>query len=362
MYAAVAIGVIALVSCLFYFLMVYHIDHLYFSSQQQRIEEVVDSHPAAGEKKLVLDAKDKPETRKVLSRYLSDSQIEDLFSGKMIHFKHAGEFGTALYSPEDQDKQIVLLLSENTYGKGIRKRFGWLLAGTFLLSTVLIYIIGKRYSVRMVNTIDAAYQSEKDFISNASHEINNPLTAILGECEITLLKERTPGEYEAALKRIATETKRIVQLMKHLLFLSHGDKEILKNATEPIMLANFLMQFLDDRIHFSPDTFAFVVDANPHLLKIAISNLINNALKYSGDKPVEIRLRGSVLEIEDQGIGIPEEELDRIYQPFYRASNTREFKGHGIGLSLTMRILTLYGAEVKIRSAIGTGTTVSVHF
>ncbi|MCC8096011.1 MAG: sensor histidine kinase, partial [Tannerellaceae bacterium] len=175
-------------------------------------------------------------------------------------------------------------------------------------------------------------------------------------------KERTPAEYEASLRRIATETKRIVQLMKHLLFLSHGDREILKNATEPVMLANFLMQFLDNRIHFSPDTFAFVVHANPHLLKIAISNLIQNALKYSGDQPVEIRLRGHVLEIEDQGIGIPPEELESIYQPFYRASNTREFKGHGIGLSLSLRILTIYGAQLKITSTLGSGTLVSISF
>ena len=89
----------------------------------------------------------------------------------------------------------------------------------------------------MVDRIDAAYQSEKAFISNASHELNNPLTAIQGECEISLLKERSPEEYQA------TETSRIIQLIKHLLFLSHGDKEIQKSAMETIFLADFLMQF-----------------------------------------------------------------------------------------------------------------------
>lgn len=152
----------------------------------------------------------------------------------------------------------------------------------------------------MVDRIDAAYQSEKAFISNASHELNNPLTAIQGECEISLLKERTPAEYQSALKRIASENKRIIQLMKHLLFLSHGDKEILKNATETIMLADFLMQFVGNRIKFTTDTFAFCLTANPHLLKIAISNILNNACKYSGEEPVEMRLMGSVLEIKIQ--------------------------------------------------------------
>lgn len=155
----------------------------------------------------------------------------------------------------------------------------------------------------MVDRIDAAYQSEKAFISNASHELNNPLTAIQGECEISLLKERSPEEYQAALRRIATETSRIIQLIKHLLFLSHGDKEIQKSAMETIFLADFLMQFSSARISFSPDNFSYMISANPYLLKIAIKNILSNACKYSDDKPVEMRLRGSVLTISDRGIG-----------------------------------------------------------
>lgn len=222
----------------------------------------------------------------------------------------------------------------NPYGAAIRQHIGWLLLGLLAVSAVLIYFVGRWYAVRMVDRIDAAYRSEKSFVSNASHELNNPLTAIQGECEISLMKERTPAEYQEALRRIASETKRIIQLMKHLLFLSHGDREILKNAVEPIFLAEFLMQWATGRISFSPDNFAFIVRANPNLLKIAIGNILSNACKYSGEKPVEMRLRSNRLEIIDAGIGIPQEEAERIFQPFYRASNTREYSGHGIGLSL----------------------------
>ena len=108
------------------------------------------------------------------------------------------------------------------YGGDIQYRIGWLLLEMLVISAVLVYFVGRLYATRMVDRIDAAYQSEKSFISNASHELNNPLTAIQGECEISLLKERTPAEYQAALGRIASETKRIIQLMKNLLFLSHG--------------------------------------------------------------------------------------------------------------------------------------------
>lgn len=255
---------------------------------------------------------------------------------------------------------LILYLFYVWCGEGIK--IGWLLLLLPVVSGMLIYFVGRLYAGRIVNRINVAYHSEKSFISNASHELNNPLTAIQGECEISLLKERTPAEYQAALGRIASETKRIIQLMKQLLFLSHGDKEILKGTVEPIYLTEFLSQFAVSSVSFSPDSFAMVVNANPYLLKMAIGNIIANARKYSDNKPVEIVLKNSVLRIIDQGIGIPPEELSRIYQPFYRGSNTRAYAGNGIGLSLSLRILQTYGAEIDITSELSRGTTVAISF
>jgi signal transduction histidine kinase len=216
---------------------------------------------------------------------------------------------------------------------------------------------------RVITWIDNAYQSEKAFISNASHELNNPLTAIHGECEISLLKERSIGEYQSALHRISKETSRIIRLMKHLMFLSKGENEILMAESETIILAEFIMtRFNMDRVVFYTDNFALMIKANPDLLKTAIENIIGNALKYSGDKEVEVRLRSFVLEIRDHGIGIPPEELSRVFQPFYRASNTRGYDGSGIGLSLSIHILRAYGAEVSITSVPGEGTKVRIEF
>lgn len=323
---------------------------------QQRYEETL---PVATE--ILLNA-DSLETRQVLSRYLDATQVRSLYQEDIVHFKHDTQMGAALYYPDNEGNFIVIVLSGNQYGMDIQHRIGWLLLGLILVSSVLIYFVGRLYATRMVDRIDAAYQSEKAFISNASHELNNPLTAIQGECEISLLKERSPEEYQAALRRIATETSRIIQLIKHLLFLSHGDKEIQKSAMETIFLADFLMQFSSARISFSPDNFSYMISANPYLLKIAIKNILSNACKYSDDKSVEMRLRGSVLTISDRGIGIPPEELKRIFQPFYRASNTREYAGHGVGLSLSLRILSTYGAKVNIISDLGVGTSVEIDF
>ena len=222
--------------------------------------------------------------------------------------------------------------------------------------------ISRRYAAQMVERIDWAYQSEKAFISNASHELNNPLTAIQGECEISLMRERTAKEYQDALRRIAMENHRVIQLIKQLLFLARGDREQLQKAIDTFCLADYLMPFTSERISFSPDNFAYQVEANPDLLKIALQNILQNACKYSGDKPVEMRLRGSVLSIVDQGIGIPPEEIQRVTQPFYRASNAHAYAGRGIGLSLSLRILRKYGASVQITSRLGEGTTVAIDF
>ena len=380
-YSAITIGVIAVVTLVFYLVSTSYISRLYYSYLtekayataqkhwekdetddesyariQQRYEETL---PVATE--ILLNA-DSLETRQVLSRYLDATQVRSLYQEDIVHFKHDTQMGAALYYPDNEGNFIVIVLSGNQYGMDIQHRIGWLLLGMLVISAVLVYFVGRLYATRMVDRIDAAYQSEKSFISNASHELNNPLTAIQGECEISLLKERTPAEYQAALGRIASETKRIILLMKNLLFLSHGDKEILKNARETVLLADFLMQFVGNRVRFTTDHFAFAIEANPHLLKIAIGNILNNACKYSGEAPVEMQLKGSVLTITDMGIGIPEEEIARVYQPFYRASNTREFAGHGIGLSLSMRILRSYGAEITITSEVGKGTTVEIEF
>lgn len=381
-YSTVTLGVIAAVTLCFYLIATSYIERLYYSYLTEKAYATAEKHwekdevdaesyariqeryeetlPVATE--ILLDADSLPATRRALQPYLTEAAIQALYRGEVVRFRTNKQAGAALYYPDNEGNFIVLVLSNNRYGAEIQQHIGWLLLGLLLVSAILIYFVGRWYAVRMVDRIDAAYRSEKSFISNASHELNNPLTAIQGECEISLLKERTPAEYQEALRRIASETKRIIQLMKHLLFLSHGDREILKNAVEPVFLAEFLMQWATGRISFSPDNFAFVAKANPNLLKIAIGNILSNACKYSADKPVEMRLRSNQLEIIDTGIGIPAEEVEQIFQPFYRASNTREYSGHGIGLSLSARILQTYGARVTVHSVVGEGTTVRIEF
>ena len=381
-YTGIIVSLIAVVTIVFYFFAIHSISHLYYSfltdkayatAEKHWEKDEVDADSYASIQKhyeetlpviseILLDADKTEETSRLLSRYLLEKEIQKLYNKEVIQFKHNEQVGVALYYPDNEGNFIVLIISNNQYGKEIQKYTGWLFLAFLLISAILVYLVGKMYAIRMVDRIDAAYHREKAFISNASHELNNPLTAIQGECEISLLKERTPAEYQSALLRIASETKRIIQLMKHLLFLSHGDEEILKNAQEPILLADFIKQMQNNRIACITDSSDFTVHANPYLLKVALGNLLDNACKYSGNKPVEVKLEANILSIIDNGIGIPESELKQISQPFYRASNTRGYAGHGIGLSLSFRILRIYGAKVTINSVLHKGTIIRIEF
>lgn len=334
------------------------LDESDYKQVQKRYEQ---SLPTAKEFILNADSTDKARLR--LSDFLSDEEIDELYKSHILHFSGKEyQRGVALYYPDNEGNFIVVIQSNNKYGADIVSFMGWFLLGAFVVTFILVYCVGKLYAIRLVNRIDEAYQSEKSFIRNASHELNNPLTAILGECEITLLKERKAAEYKSSLMRIESETRRIIMLMKHLLFLSHGDKEIMKSIVEPININQFVRQFENDKVKIIDDGKGFILNANPNLLKIAISNIVNNACKYSGENNVSLSVEDRSIIIEDKGIGIPKDELKNITQPFYRAKNVRSFEGNGIGLALSIKIIKCYGGKVIINSREKIGTRVEIIF
>ena len=364
-------------------------------------------------KEILLNTDSMETVKDTLDKYLNKEQQKRLFMEEPVSFRYKKEVGAALYYPDNEGNFIVLILARNNYGTEIQNHVLILILLLFIFSSISVYFIGRFYANRMLapvkrilkelrrirgnnlniriktagnhdelddlitsingmlDRIDAAFKSEKSFVSSASHELNNPLTAIQGECEISLLKERSPQEYIKALNRISDESKRISLLIKSLLFLSHQDEELLKNNMEDVDLAELLIILCaeNERMQFS-NTFQKenlpVVRANLHLLKIAIRNILNNACKYSGEQPVAVRLYpkegNTILEIEDNGIGIPEDEIQLIFQAFYRATNTREYSGHGIGLGLSLKILSIYGARMEILSELNTYTKVLITF
>ncbi|RYZ14320.1 MAG: HAMP domain-containing histidine kinase, partial [Sphingobacteriales bacterium] len=122
------------------------------------------------------------------------------------------------------------------------------------------------------------------------------------------------------------------------------------------------LEFNLDELPENPDL--LTVHGNQGYLKRAIGNIVNNALKYSDGKPVEMAVSSSDhkvhIRVKDNGIGIEKADLMRIFQPFYRGSNARQLEGHGIGLSLAMSVFQMHNGTVNIDSAPGQGTTVDI--
>lgn len=385
------------------------VDEQSYQIIQRKYDELL---PEAHE--ILLNMDSLSEVRDTLNKYLTQQQQTLLIACEdsiPFSFKYKDQLGAALYYPDNEGNFIVLVMSRNAYGTEIQEHLLLLSIFLVLFSSILIYFIGKIYSGRilvplqhilkelkkiranslnrrlkktgnndeleeiivtlnsMLDRLDSAFKAEKSFVSHASHELNNPITAIQGECEISLLKERSTGEYVEALQRISSESKRLSNLIRHLLFLSRQDEELLKNNMEEIPLQDMLTDLTTGnariRLHIQESGTQAAVQANPYLLKIALKNIIDNACKYS-EKEVDITLsrinQQVVIEIEDRGIGIPQEEIEHIFQSFYRGSNTHDYAGQGIGLSLTMKIISAYNGKLEISSEIEKGTKVRVIF
>jgi signal transduction histidine kinase len=112
------------------------------------------------------------------------------------------------------------------------------------------------------------------------------------------------------------------------------------------------------------DEFKLTIRGDDQLLKAAFTNIIENGCKYSNDRTTNVFIQSSdgavVLRFRDNGIGIPPADLPNIFEPFYRGTNTKNIKGHGIGLSMVKGIIRLHKGTIHLHSAAGSGTTVMV--
>jgi signal transduction histidine kinase len=229
----------------------------------------------------------------------------------------------------------------------------------------------------LLNRLETAFETQKNFISNASHEFGTPITSIMGEAEVSLMKERSTSEYQQSLKSILTQSERLREISQSLLFLAQTgykdnslDFEIIR-ADELIWEAKEIIDKINPKNNIEID-FSLLpenpkklkIPGNKQLLILAFSNILTNACKYSYNKPVRVSLASAdthvLLLFKDQGVGIPELEMQFIYDPFYRASNTHHFEGYGIGLPLTSNIIKIHNGELLVSSIQDKGTTVQI--
>jgi signal transduction histidine kinase len=229
----------------------------------------------------------------------------------------------------------------------------------------------------MLNRLENSFDAQKNFVSNISHELRTPLAAIITELELSINKERTIEEYKTAILNALKDAKKLVRISNSLLdvakasydpseivFKSVRIDEILMDALQQVQKAN--PEYKID-IHFENDfenDNQISVNGNEYLLKVAFVNLMENGCKFSSDHQCILSVlfndENIMLKFTDKGIGIPEDDIQNIFTPFYRGKNKQFAEGTGIGLYLTQRIIQLHKGSISVQSIQGKGTTFTI--
>jgi len=226
----------------------------------------------------------------------------------------------------------------------------------------------------MLERLDAAFTSQRQFIEDLSHEVKTPLTILKGQLEVSLRKLRAPQEYERILQSALEEINTMHTMVEELLTLARFDareipldmKKVEVNAVLEAVLSD--MRILADqkciRIHFQPGSRIWI-EGDEKQLRRVFTNIIDNAVKYTLDQGQiaiqAIAERAMVrVEIVDTGIGIAEGDLPYIFDRFYRADKSRSGSGFGLGLSIARSIVEAHKGAITIASRLKQGTAVTI--
>ncbi len=225
----------------------------------------------------------------------------------------------------------------------------------------------------LLNRLEDNLLREKQFTSDASHELRTPLSVIKGTLEVLIRKPREIAQYEDRIKCCIKETDRMTKLIDQLLLLARYDSgKVLPNKIKvdvKSLLSDIIIRLqpiLTDKninIKFSNGGDA-VATVDPSMMEIIFENLITNSIKYSDSyKNIEIELKndsGSLIcSIKDQGFGMKEDQIKKIFDRFYRNDDSRnsEVDGFGLGLSIVKKLCEMQNISIKVESKIGLGTS-----
>ena len=231
----------------------------------------------------------------------------------------------------------------------------------------------------MLDRLADYLNQQRTFVANAAHELRSPLTAMRTSLEVALDRDRSPGEYRELLADLIEECTALGNLINHLLLLAEGEAGLLHADGEVR---------LDELVQRSADMFQGIAEqrgvnlqadvgdpvripGNRVHLREVIHNLLDNALKFTpmgGNVDVEVHAPPHSTQVQllirDTGMGIPPEDLPKVFERFYRGDKSRQREqapgGNGLGLSICRAIVQSYGGQIALDSTLGKGTTVTV--
>ncbi|MGN7865215.1 ATP-binding protein [Chryseobacterium sp. 22458] len=350
---------------------------------------------------------------------IKPAHLQAVRNNKGIQFMSDNQFYYGIFYPDNQGDFVVFVKSPNDSFQSQILRLAIIMLSVLVMGLLAIYFLS-RYLSKVVykpvsnvverinkaeyNNISTAITStntndeideliksynkllgrisenvllQQNFINYVSHEFKTPLAAISGNLEVFAQKDRTPEEYRKVAKESLDNVYEIENILNNLLLMSGMTK--LETSHKQVRIDELIWKIYEKlesrakeknssiKIQLQVTKSSLLeIPGNETLLYLALYNIVENAIKYSFDKPVVITLseKGNQLyiEVRDEGRGVPADDLMKISETFYRGKNVDTVKGSGIGLSLSKSIFDHHHIVMKIDSVVNVGTSVLLEF
>lgn len=291
-------------------------------------------------------------------------------SDAMAEYKEHQVMYTIQKSPESQDLQQALTQIRD---EKERNRTKYIAEG---ITFMFVIFLGAFFVYRLVSRQLRMQQQQQNFMMAVTHELKTPIAAAMLNLE-TLQKHRLDeAMQQKLLQTTLQETQRLHALTTNILVSSQLEGGGYQRAVDELDLSQLTISCIDEfrqrfhdrrwEMHIEPD---IAVEGDALLLEIMINNLLENACKYSPKtKLITIVLEkngnDAVLQVKDEGAGIPEEERKKIFDKFYRIGNeeVRKTKGTGLGLHLCKKIAKDHDADINVTNNIPSGSIFTITF
>lgn len=227
----------------------------------------------------------------------------------------------------------------------------------------------------MIGRLEHSFERQRQFVQDASHELRTPLAAIRTNIEVAEMDpDATAAEYRELLTTIKTQTERLTRLSEDLLLLTNDDGATVEK--EPVDLGDLALDVIRQLGPLAANRGVSLVpvvagptevETSPDLIYRCVLNLVDNAIKYSGEgSTVTVSVRSApgegVVQVSDNGVGIAPEDLERVFDRFYRTDKGRSRRegGTGLGLAIVKQLVEALGGSVAAESEPGRGTTFTI--
>ncbi|MCI4660065.1 sensor histidine kinase [Cryobacterium zhongshanensis] len=239
----------------------------------------------------------------------------------------------------------------------------------YLLLVLVVPFVSYGMARVVLRPVRHSYNMQQAFVDDASHEFRTPLAIIQGELELAISRRRQTVEYEAAINTALEEVDHLTSLTSDLLLLARGSDDQVKARFQPVSVETVIKRAIERsgaqvRVTIETPAVQHITGAEDLLIR-AVGNVLDNAAKFSApDSTISLTVgtRGDriLIKIVDEGPGMTAETLSHVFDRFWRAEESRNLPGHGLGLALVKQICEAHNGTITIESALGVGTTVRV--